>query len=253
MLPQGRFQAFLRASSAERHAVLQRLFRTRRFEEVERWLVERRVELRRRLPDPPRPVRGRASTASRRPPGSALPDDWDLHDLDAGGRRRLARALGRGRADRSRRRAAPIGAARLDGRHRGRRARPGGARRGRAPGRCARPRRGAPSDARRRSTASQDAEATLARARSTRTAGPPRCSRWRCASRPPRPSTPRPTDRAAAPPRRGLRAARRAGRRRRRSTSLGRPPPGSTRSAPSPSPGSPASGSSSDERTGVTP
>jgi exonuclease SbcC len=40
MLPQGRFQAFLRASSTERHAVLQRLFRTDRFEQVERWLVE---------------------------------------------------------------------------------------------------------------------------------------------------------------------------------------------------------------------
>ena len=48
MLPQGRFQAFLRATSQERHAVLQRLFRTRRFEEVERWLVDRRVALRRR-------------------------------------------------------------------------------------------------------------------------------------------------------------------------------------------------------------
>ena len=42
MLPQGRFQAFLRASSTERHAVLQKLFRTDRFERVERWLVERR-------------------------------------------------------------------------------------------------------------------------------------------------------------------------------------------------------------------
>lgn len=47
MLPQGRFQAFLRASSAERHAVLQQLFRTDRFERVERWLVERRVTARR--------------------------------------------------------------------------------------------------------------------------------------------------------------------------------------------------------------
>ncbi len=47
MLPQGRFQAFLRASSAERHAVLQQLFRTDRFERVERWLVERRTEARR--------------------------------------------------------------------------------------------------------------------------------------------------------------------------------------------------------------
>jgi exonuclease SbcC len=42
MLPQGRFQAFLRASSTERHAVLQKLFRTDRFERVERWLVDQR-------------------------------------------------------------------------------------------------------------------------------------------------------------------------------------------------------------------
>ena len=48
MLPQGRFQAFLRASSAERHAVLQRLFRTDRFERIERWLSERRREVRQR-------------------------------------------------------------------------------------------------------------------------------------------------------------------------------------------------------------
>ncbi|MGO4258934.1 AAA family ATPase, partial [Marmoricola sp. RAF53] len=47
MLPQGRFQAFLRATSAERHAVLQQLFRTDRFERVEKWLVERRGQTRR--------------------------------------------------------------------------------------------------------------------------------------------------------------------------------------------------------------
>ncbi|MGY2874828.1 DNA repair protein SbcC/Rad50 [Marmoricola sp. URHA0025 HA25] len=47
MLPQGRFQAFLRATSSERHAVLQKLFRTDRFEQVERWLVDRRGEARR--------------------------------------------------------------------------------------------------------------------------------------------------------------------------------------------------------------
>jgi exonuclease SbcC len=47
MLPQGRFQAFLRATSTERHAVLQKLFRTDRFEQVERWLVERRGGARR--------------------------------------------------------------------------------------------------------------------------------------------------------------------------------------------------------------
>jgi exonuclease SbcC len=47
MLPQGRFQAFLRASSTERHAVLQKLFRTDRFEQVERWLVDQRASTRR--------------------------------------------------------------------------------------------------------------------------------------------------------------------------------------------------------------
>jgi exonuclease SbcC len=47
MLPQGRFQAFLRASSADRHTVLQKLFRTDRFEQVERWLVDRRGACRR--------------------------------------------------------------------------------------------------------------------------------------------------------------------------------------------------------------
>src|SRR5205809_649493 len=47
MLPQGRFQAFLRASSTERHTVLQKLFRTDRFEQVERWLVDRRGATRR--------------------------------------------------------------------------------------------------------------------------------------------------------------------------------------------------------------
>ncbi len=47
LLPQGRFQAFLRATSVERHAVLQQLFRTDRFERVEQWLVERRTSARR--------------------------------------------------------------------------------------------------------------------------------------------------------------------------------------------------------------
>src|SRR6478735_6652264 len=81
MLPQGRFQAFLRASSTERHAVLQRLFRTRRFEEVERWLVERRIELRRRCQthhDVCAGVVNRLQEAA----GTGIPDEWDLHALD---------------------------------------------------------------------------------------------------------------------------------------------------------------------------
>ncbi|MGY2703591.1 AAA family ATPase [Nocardioides sp. HB32] len=48
MLPQGRFQAFLRARSEERHHLLQQLFRTGRFESVERWLRDHRVALRKR-------------------------------------------------------------------------------------------------------------------------------------------------------------------------------------------------------------
>lgn len=80
MLPQGRFQAFLRARSDERHKVLQRLFRTSRFEEVERWLVARRQTLRTRHRDHQERV---ASVVSRlsEAAGVELPDAWDLHDL----------------------------------------------------------------------------------------------------------------------------------------------------------------------------
>lgn len=46
MLPQGRFQAFLRARSEDRQRLLQQLFRTGRFAQVEVWLRERRAALR---------------------------------------------------------------------------------------------------------------------------------------------------------------------------------------------------------------
>ena len=46
VLPQGRFQAFLRARSEDRQRLLQQLFRTGRFEDLERWLRERRAKLR---------------------------------------------------------------------------------------------------------------------------------------------------------------------------------------------------------------
>lgn len=82
MLPQGRFQAFLRAGSAERHDVLQRLFRTRRFEDVERWLVERRTAQRRasaRGHDEVRALLGRIEEATDVP----APEGWQPDDLDA--------------------------------------------------------------------------------------------------------------------------------------------------------------------------
>src|SRR3954447_8012941 len=47
LLPQGHFQAFLRADSAQRHQLLARLFRTGRFERVESWLRDHRLALRR--------------------------------------------------------------------------------------------------------------------------------------------------------------------------------------------------------------
>ena len=81
MLPQGRFQAFLRATSPERHAVLQRLFRTRRFEEVERWLVDRRVDLGRRsrtCHDRSAGVVSRIQEAA----GVELPAEWQPNDLE---------------------------------------------------------------------------------------------------------------------------------------------------------------------------
>ena len=80
MLPQGRFQAFLRADSDERHRLLQRLFRTSRFEDVEHWLRERRRALRReadRAHDAVAALVGRVSEAADRP----LPEGWDPHAL----------------------------------------------------------------------------------------------------------------------------------------------------------------------------
>ena len=77
LLPQGRFQAFLRARSEDRHKLLQQLFRTGRFEGVERWLREHRLALRAVL----RHARGHrvgpgepAERGSRgRPPGARGP------------------------------------------------------------------------------------------------------------------------------------------------------------------------------------
>ncbi|WP_370248442.1 AAA family ATPase [Nocardioides sp.] len=45
MLPQGRFQQFLRARADERHQVLARVFRTERFDHLETWLREHRRAL----------------------------------------------------------------------------------------------------------------------------------------------------------------------------------------------------------------
>ena len=44
MLPQGEFARFLRADTAEREKLLERLFGTQRFADVEKWFVDRRRE-----------------------------------------------------------------------------------------------------------------------------------------------------------------------------------------------------------------
>lgn len=80
MLPQGRFQTFLRSRSEDRHAVLQQLFRTGRFADVERWLRDRRVRLRRAGDEAHQRVADLVSRVSETAE-SPLPGDWDIRDL----------------------------------------------------------------------------------------------------------------------------------------------------------------------------
>ena len=75
MLPQGRFQAFLRARSEERHALLQQVFQTERFDRTERWLRERRVGLRRASDAHRDTVADLVSRVSEVADDGA-PDDW---------------------------------------------------------------------------------------------------------------------------------------------------------------------------------
>ncbi|WP_231252228.1 AAA family ATPase [Nocardioides furvisabuli] len=75
LLPQGRFQAFLRARSEERHALLQQVFQTGRFDRTERWLRDRRIELRRTGDAHHRAVADLVSRVSEVADDQA-PDDW---------------------------------------------------------------------------------------------------------------------------------------------------------------------------------
>lgn len=73
LLPQGQFQAFLRADSDSRLALLQRLFRTGRHELVERWLREQRLTLSRRERELADVVRERLNRLSE---ASGLDHPW---------------------------------------------------------------------------------------------------------------------------------------------------------------------------------
>ena len=80
MLPQGSFASFLRARSDERHKVLQQLFRTSRFEDLEKWLVAHRQSLKAENlahQDAVSAVVSRLSEAS----GVGLLEDWDPREL----------------------------------------------------------------------------------------------------------------------------------------------------------------------------
>lgn len=86
MLPQGQFQAFLRARSEERQRLLQKLFRTDRFADVERWLRDRRVELRRGCEDQRTAVVGVLGRISESA-GEPCPEAWEdgLEEADEAG------------------------------------------------------------------------------------------------------------------------------------------------------------------------
>ena len=83
LLPQGRFQAFLRARSEERHALLQQVFQTERFDRTERWLRDRRVELRRASEAHRATVADLVSRVSE-VGGDVVPDDWPADPASLG-------------------------------------------------------------------------------------------------------------------------------------------------------------------------
>lgn len=76
LLPQGQFQAFLRADSQARQALLARLFRTGRFERVEAWLRDHRLALR-RTSDRHREVVADLVSRVSEAAAVAVPDDLD--------------------------------------------------------------------------------------------------------------------------------------------------------------------------------
>jgi exonuclease SbcC len=80
MLPQGRFQTFLRAGSDERQRLLHQLFRTSRFESVEAWLRDHRRSLGRESTRHQDRVAGLVSRVSEAA-GTAVPSDWELPQL----------------------------------------------------------------------------------------------------------------------------------------------------------------------------
>ena len=92
MLPQGEFQHFLRASSQDRHAVLERLFRTDRFSRIEEWVADHSRTLRDRAGRGEHDVQRLLDTMADRA-GVELPEDL-TGDALATSDHAVARAVG---------------------------------------------------------------------------------------------------------------------------------------------------------------
>ncbi len=75
LLPQGRFQSFLRARSEDRHRLLQQLFRTGRFEAVETWLRQRKSDLAAAAREQQR-VLAEVTSRTSETAGEPLPESW---------------------------------------------------------------------------------------------------------------------------------------------------------------------------------
>ncbi len=82
LLPQGEFQRFLRASSQERHDVLQHLFRTNRFARIEDWVHEHSRGLKDRSGRDQADVQRLADAVADRS-GTELPEDLSADGLPA--------------------------------------------------------------------------------------------------------------------------------------------------------------------------
>ncbi|MER7010962.1 SMC family ATPase [Saccharopolyspora sp. NPDC000359] len=92
MLPQGEFAKFLRSDTAEREQLLEKLFGTQRFGEVERWFVERRRERGREVEAQTQQVRellARVSQVSGAVQESDVDDQTWLEDIEKSAVREL--------------------------------------------------------------------------------------------------------------------------------------------------------------------
>jgi exonuclease SbcC len=76
LLPQGEFARFLRADTSEREKLLEKLFGTQRFQDVERWFRDRRTVAHRRVEERRQQVREQLARTAQAA-GEQMPDEAD--------------------------------------------------------------------------------------------------------------------------------------------------------------------------------